>query len=82
MKKNTRKLIYVLRSQCDKCNLDKMISFYRVPNATPTAMFEGHEKLNKQEWPKRYKCKHKITFTRELDKNYVWDLTQNKAVKR
>jgi hypothetical protein len=78
------KLIYVLRAQCKSCNLDKMITFYRVPNATPTAMYDGNEGLLRSRFKRKYKCKHSrdIIFTREIDKLYKWDEKRKVPVRR
>lgn len=76
------KLIYVLRAQCELHNLDKMITFYRVPNATPDAMYRGNEKLLKQRFAEKYGCTDPITFTREIDKEYKWDDKKGVPVKR
>lgn len=77
------KLIYILRAQCDTCSLDKMIVFYRVPNATPSAMYKGHEKQFRREiFPEKYNCTHKIRFTREIAKDYKWDEQKQVAVRR
>lgn len=82
MTKNTIKRIYVLRLQCEPCELDKMISFYRVPNATAREMYVGHEDHARQHWPKTYGCNHEITFTREIEKKYGWDTKAGKVVER
>ncbi len=76
------KLIYILRSQCKECKLDKMIQFYRVPNGRPQEMFKAHIKYNQKIWPQKYGCTHKIEFTREIDKEYLWDLDNNEPVRR
>lgn len=78
---NTRK-IYILRAQCTgDCDLDKMVSFYRIPNATPAAMAAGHKKVLRKRFREHYKCEHKVKFTLEKEKEYVWDLDSNKAIK-
>jgi len=76
------KLIYRLRMQCEPCNLDRMIQFYRVPNGLPQQMFKAHEKYAKKTWPETHGCTHKIKFTREIDKTHLWDVETNSPVKR
>lgn len=77
------KTIYILRSQCLKgCNLDKMDTFYRLPNATPSAIAAQLKKAVRKKFWTVYKCEHIIKFTLEKDKEYVWDVDQNKAIKR
>jgi hypothetical protein len=79
---NTRQ-IYILRSQCTgDCGLDKMDTFYRLPNATPAAIAKGLRKPIRKRFWTEYKCQHVIKFTLEKEKVWVWDLDQNKAVKR
>lgn len=75
--------IYILRSQCTKdCNLDKMDVFYRLPNARPAQIAAQLKKAIRKKFWTQYKCEHVIKFTLEKEKEYVWDLEQNKAVKR
>lgn len=76
------RLIYVLRAQCEPCKLDKMVVFYRIPNGVISRMYRGHEEEMKKRWSKQYKCTHDITFTREVDPKYLWDVKNNKAVER
>lgn len=85
-RKNHMKVIYQLRAQCNECNLDKMILFYRVPNARPYQMYKGHEQEIKERWPLSEKqgghnCNHKINFTRTTITDYRWDEKEGKAVK-
>lgn len=76
------KLIYILRAQCEEHKLDRMIQFYRVPNSKPQVIFKAHEKHMKKTWPETHGCEHKIKFTRIIDEEYLWDVKNNKPVKR
>ena len=95
--KNNRniKQIYILRARCSgsleakpkevvdpSCSLDKMVLFYRVPNATPRAMAEGHKKVLRQRFREHYGCPHAVLFDLEIDKQYVWDVENKKPIKR
>jgi hypothetical protein len=75
------KTIYVLRSQCEACNLDKMDVFYRIPNATPRQLADKLKKEIRKKFLVTYWCKHTVKFTLEKEKEYVWDDKLNKAVK-
>lgn len=74
--------IYLSRAQCAQCGLDKMLQYYRIPNATPSAMHQAHKKELRKRFKEKYGCEHKITFSREIVKEYLWDLDTNTAVKR
>lgn len=74
------KQIYVLRSQCEACNLDKMDVFYRIPNATPRQLADGLKKEIRKKFLLTYWCKHTVKFSLEKVKEYQWDETANKAV--
>lgn len=67
------KLIYILRSQCKPCNLDKMDVFYRIPDATPSEFIRQLKPHVRRKFREKYGCTHTIKFTREIDKDYVWD---------
>lgn len=76
-----KKVIYILRMQCEECNLDKMISFYRVKNGIISEMYKGHKDHAKQTWPDKHGCTHKVKFTQETEMEYRWDTDTNQAVK-
>jgi hypothetical protein len=79
--KDTRQ-IHVTRARCELCSLDKMIIFYRIPNATPSEMHKAHRKELRKRFKEKYHCPHKVHFSREVDKDHVWDIKQQKAIKR
>jgi hypothetical protein len=76
------KLIYILRSQCDQCHLDKMDVFYRIPNATPSEFIKQLKPHIRRKFRTEYGCKHTVKFTREIDKAYMWDEVNGKEVPR
>lgn len=76
------KLIYILRSQCKECKLDKMDVFYRIPDSTPTEFIKQLKPHIKRKFRTEYKCTHKVKFTREVDKHFVWDENKQVAVPR
>lgn len=76
------KLIYVLRSQCEPCGLDKMDTFYRIPNATPSEMIRQLKPHIRRKFREAYGCTHKVKFTREVDKTHMWDEQAGVAVPR
>lgn len=76
------KQIHILRIRCAECKLDKMEVFYRIPNATPTEFIRQLKPHIKRKFVEKYKCTHRLKFTREVDKNYMWDEKANKPVKR
>jgi hypothetical protein len=76
------KIIYCTRARCEEHQLDKAMWFYRVPNATPVAMHNAHKKVLRKRFKEKYGCEHKITFTKEMAKDYLWDVDNNKPIKR
>lgn len=76
----TLKTIYILRSQCERCDLDKMEVFYNLPNATPAKMYRKLRAAIRKKFPRRYGCRHKIKFTEETEERYRWDTVKNQAV--
>jgi hypothetical protein len=45
-------------------------------------MHVGHKRELRQRFRDKYDCTHKIKFTRVIEKQYMWDIKENKAVKR
>lgn len=78
------KVIYELRAQCKECALDKVIYFYLpVPEATPGAMYKGHERQFKREiFPEKYDCHHRIKFSRGIAHDFKWDEEKQVPVAR
>jgi len=74
--------IYVLRSQCTgDCCLDKMDVFYRLPNATPAQIAKKLKPFIRKKFWREYDCQHVIKFSLKKEKDYVWDVKANKAIK-
>ena len=76
------KQIHVLRIRCNECKLDKMEVFYRIPNATPSEFIRQLKHHIKRKFVEKYKCTHRLKFTREIDKKYLWDEVNNVPVLR
>lgn len=76
------KQIHILRSQCPKCNLDKMDVFYRFADVTPTEVIRKLKKEIRKKFKQTYHCPHTVKFTREVDPEYLWDEVRGEAVLR
>lgn len=76
------KLIYILRSQCEPCGLDKMDVFYRIPDATPSEVIKQLKPHIRRKFRDKYKCTHTVKFTREVARDYKWDEKLNVSVPR
>lgn len=76
------KLIYILRSQCEPCGLDKMDTFYRIPNATPSDVIKQLKPHIRRKFRDKYGCTHRVKFTREIAKDYLWNEELGEAVPR
>lgn len=81
-KGNDTKIIYILRSQCTLCGLDKMDVFYRIPNATPAKFVEKMKPHIRRKFQQKYRCNHPIDFSLEIDPTYKWDEVNKKPVRR
>lgn len=64
--------IYVLRSQCDACKIDTMRTFTLKDNESPDEPFTQMERWVTLRFPKDHGCIHKITFTRQKEKGYMY----------
>lgn len=79
------KTIYILRSQCNECKLDKMETFYSFGDGvTPTKYINQMKPHIRRAFREKYGCTHgkSIKFTREVDTEYLWDEEKNQPVKR
>lgn len=79
---NTLVPIYILRSQCVACGIDRMRTFTLKGNESPDQAYEQMERWVRQRWPKDHAaCIHEPFLSREMEKDYRWNTKKQKPVK-